>query len=270
MTCAEVQELITALIDGQLTDPERGSLERHVQECPHCQFATAQERHLKETMHRRADQLRAPVRLRERILSDRRIFPAKSDRRKWWDNIWPQPRFVLPAFTALLLLALALPAYFRLRPTNEPIGFAALEIYDRLARGDPSDISRSENPDQLVEQLTHAVGGHFHPMGYDLSAVHLRPVAGAVQEIRGRKLLVTVYRGPGGSLICYTFLGSEEDAPTGSARFFDQAKNVNFYAYSRGGLNAVFHREGDVICILASEMPMDELLALAKTKARSS
>jgi hypothetical protein len=45
---------------------------------------------------------------------------------------------------------------------------------------------------------------------------------------------------------------------------------MNFYAFSRAGINAVLHREGDVICILASEMPMDELLALAREKSRHS
>ena len=38
----------------------------------------------------------------------------------------------------------------------------------------------------------------------------------------------------------------------------------------QGGMNAVLHREGDVICILASEMPMEELLALARSKASPS
>jgi hypothetical protein len=45
---------------------------------------------------------------------------------------------------------------------------------------------------------------------------------------------------------------------------------MNFYAFSRGNVNAVFHREGEVICILASEMPMDALLALARSKAKPS
>ena len=70
--------------------------------------------------------------------------------------------------------------------------------------------------------------------------------------------------------MCYTFLGSEGDAPANAARFFDQDKKMNFYAFSRAGINAVLHREGDVICILASEMPMDELLALAREKSRRS
>jgi len=95
-------------------------------------------------------------------------------------------------------------------------------------------------------------------------------VAGLVREIQGRKILVAIYQGPGGTLFCYTFFGSEKDAPPNSAKFFDTAKRINFYAFSRGAVNAVFHREGDIICVLASEIPMNELLALAKSKAKSS
>jgi len=45
---------------------------------------------------------------------------------------------------------------------------------------------------------------------------------------------------------------------------------MDFYAFSRGGINAVLHREGRIICILASEMPMEKLLALAQSKAKQS
>jgi hypothetical protein len=65
-------------------------------------------------------------------------------------------------------------------------------------------------------------------------------------------------------------LGSDEDAPPNAARFYDAGKKMNFYAFSSGSVNAVFHREGDLICILASDMPMEKLLALAQSKAQSN
>ena len=34
MTCDETHELITGLLDGELLDAERASLESHLQECP--------------------------------------------------------------------------------------------------------------------------------------------------------------------------------------------------------------------------------------------
>jgi anti-sigma factor RsiW len=268
MTCEEAQELITALVDRELLDPERGSLESHLQQCPGCRFAVEEEQFLKQTIRGRADRMRAPSALRDRILSDRRIFPDKS-RARWHDYLSPMSRLARPALAAALLLVIALPAFFLLKPTGEPIAAAALQTYDLFAKGE-LPVRRAESPDEIVEQLTREVGGHFHPMGYDLTAMHLRPVAGLVREIQGRKILVAIYQGTGGTLFCYTFFGSEKDAPPDSAKFFDPVKKMNFYSFSRGGLNAVLHREGEIICILAAEIPMDELLALARSKATPS
>ena len=39
MTCDEAQELITALVDQELLDPERPLLEMHLKECARCRFA---------------------------------------------------------------------------------------------------------------------------------------------------------------------------------------------------------------------------------------
>ena len=268
MTCEEAQELITALVDRELLDPERGSLESHLRQCSHCRFTVEQEQLVKQMIHSRAERMRAPGELRDRIIADRRIFPEKSGTRRR-GLPWLLPNLARPALAAALLLTIALPAFFLLKPAGEPIAAVALETYDLFAKGELS-VRRTDNPDEIVEQLTREVGGHFHPMGYDLTSMHLRPVAGLVREIQGRKILVAIYQGTGGTLFCYTFFGSEKDAPPSAAKFFDPVKKMNFYSFSRGGVNAVFHREGEIICILASEMPMEELLALAKSKARPS
>ena len=104
-------------------------------------------------------------------------------------------------------------------------------------------------------------------MGYDLSMMNLEPVAGTVQTFAGRRVLVALYQGDGGFLTCYTFLGAENDAPREAQPFFDPDKKMTFYTYSLGGTNAVLHREGKLICILVSGMPMPDLLALARSKA---
>jgi anti-sigma factor RsiW len=270
MTCAEAQELITALIDQELGHAERSSLEEHLSECSGCRLVFEEEAALKQRIREAARRINAPGHLRTRILSDPRIFPEKNrSTRRWQDYLRPMPALLRPILAFALLLAIALPTFYFLKPRGEPIALAALETYDRFLGGE-LPVRRTENTDEIVGELTRAVGGHFHPMGYDLTAMKLRPVAGLVREIDGRKVLVAIYEGQGGTLFCYTFLGSEKDAPPNAARFFEAAKKMNFYAFSRGGVNAVLHREGEIICILASEMPMEELLALAKSKANPS
>jgi anti-sigma factor RsiW len=268
MTCEEAQELITALIDRELLDPERSSLEFHLQECSHCRLVMEREQLVKQALHAGAERVRAPGVLRDRILSDPRLFPERNPFR-WQDYLWPTPRPARVAMAAGFLLIIGLAAFLSLKPPREPIASVALETYERFAKGELS-VRRMENPDEVVAQLTRAVAGHLHPMGYDLTVMHLQPVAGLVREINNRKVLIAIYEGQGGTLFCYTFFGSEADAPADAARFLDPIKKINFYAFSRGNLNAVLHREGELICILASEMPMDDLLALAKAKARPS
>jgi anti-sigma factor RsiW len=270
MTCAEAQELITALIDQELGQAERFSLEEHLSECSGCRLAFEEESALKQKIREAAGRMNAPGSLRSRILLDPRIFPEKNrSAKRWQDYLRPGPALLRPILAFALLLAIALPVFYFSRPRSEPIALAALETYERFLSGE-LPVRKTENTDEIVGQLTRAVGGHFHPMGYDLTAMGLQPVAGLVREINGRKILVAIYQGQGGTLFCYTFLGSEEDAPTDAARFFEAAKKMNFYAFSRGRVNAVLHREGKVICILASEMPMEELLALAKSKTKPS
>ena len=269
MTCAEAQELITALVDQEIGDPERSLLDAHLEECAGCRRAVEQERVLKNAIRGAGERVRAARELRNRILSDPRIFPEKSRSvRRWQDHLWRNPLNIRPALVAVLVLAVVLPALYLVQQSREPIAFAAIESYGPLLRGDLPVIG-AKSADEIEKQLGRTVNGSFHPMGYDLAAMNLYPVTGAVREIQGRKLLVVIYQGQGGSLLCYTFLGSQEDVPAVAASFFDPDKTMNFYAFSRGKVNAVLHREGDVICILVSEMAMDDLLALTRSKARA-
>jgi hypothetical protein len=270
MNCAQAQELITALVDNELDPGVRPALEAHIDECSGCRLGFEEELALKRKVRVAGERMHAPAQLRSRILSDRRIFPEKRrSARQWLKDLWPASPVYRTAIALSFLILLILPTYYLSNRVSPPVGLAAIETYDSFRRGDlPFD--RTSNSDEIVGRLTQAVDGRFHPMGYDLSAMNMIPVAGVVRQIDGRKILVAIYQGEGGSLLCYTFLGSEGDAPPNAAKFFDPDKKTNFYAFSRAGINAVLHREGDVICILASEMPMDELLALAREKSRPS
>jgi anti-sigma factor RsiW len=270
MNCEEAQGFITAMVDREVDPAKRSTLEAHLKDCSSCRLAFEEELTVKQKIRRSGQRMHAPGLLRSRIRSDRRIFPEKSrSRHQWLAYLWPEFPNFRTALAITLLVLLILPTYYWWNRISQPVALAALETYELLARGQ-LPVQTAQNSDEIVRGLTRAVEGHFHPMGYDLSAMNLRPVAGVVREINGRKILVAIYQGEGGTLLCYTFLGSEADAPLNAAKFLDVEMNMNFYAFSRGGINAILHREGGVICILASEMPMDKLLALVKSKARPS
>jgi hypothetical protein len=103
-------------------------------------------------------------------------------------------------------------------------------------------------------------------MEYDFSMLGLQAVGGFVEEVGGRKVLVTVYEGKGLTISCLTFLGAERDLPADAAIFFDAGKERKFYTFSQGRINGVLQRVGEKICILVSEMPLQDLVALAQSR----
>lgn len=270
MRCEEAQELITALVDNELSRPERSFIESHLKDCPKCRLIYGQEQALKREVRMAGAGVSAPAELREKILFDRRTLPEKAESakgREWL--VWAVRPSLRPAFVLALLILLAFPTLYLMRPMDQPIPLSALKTHQEILAGTIS-FTRAENQEGIKEQLLRAAEARFSPMGYDLSMMNLLAVGGLEQEAGGRKLLVTIYEGQGLFLTCYTFLGTEEDAPDEAERFFDPDKKINFYTFSRNGVNGVLHREGKVICILVSRMPLPELLALARSKAQPS
>lgn len=265
MTCAEAQELITALADREIAPADRSEVEGHLKECARCRQVFDQERLIKSAARSAASRVNAPTELRNKILSDRRIFP-ETRQAGWRDLLWPPRPTWHPAFVLSLLVLLALPVLFLLEAKRQPISLAVVDTHEKITQGRVAFI-RAASEQEVLEKLTRAVAGRFSPMGYDLSMIRLRAVGGTTREMQGRKILVAVYEGEGPTLTCYTFLGRDEDAPQGAQVTVDTEKKILFYSYSVGELNAVLHREGKITCILVSKMPMADLLALARAKA---
>lgn len=269
MRCEDAQELITAMVDEELPGAERSAVEVHLGECPRCALIYREESALKEKIRELAASVSAPADLRGRILADLRALPGEGrPGRSWLEWFRPARSALWPALALAVLVLLALPVVHLMQPGRQ-IGLAALATHEKIL-GEEVALVRAASPAAVKERLSRAVADRFAPMGYDLSVMKLRAVGGLVQEERGRKILVTLYEGEAPSITCYTFLGSEQDAPRGAAVFFDPEKQINFYLFSRGGLHGVLHREGDLICILVSKMPMSDLLELARSKAQPS
>jgi mycothiol system anti-sigma-R factor len=264
MKCEEARELITALVDEELTQVERSSIEAHLDNCPRCQWAYEQERALKKEIHRVGLSISAPADLKRKILTDHDILPVEAESSSGWPKIALTFRpFLRPAFGLVLLLLVLLPIIYLVQPRSQPISLAALEIQERIAGGEIS-LRKATSQNELRDWQTRAVESKFAPMEYDLSSMGLQLVGGLVQDIGGRKMLVTVYGGNNMSVTCFTFLGTEQDAPKDATIFFDERKNVKFYTFAKNGYSAVLHREGNVICILASKMSMSDLLTLVR------
>lgn len=263
MNCEKAEELITALVDGQLAESERGELENHFKGCTPCRFALAQERNLKKAIFAAGSELRAPAALKESLLNDPRLFATPAPRLGYMLRLNLRRRGAAFALAASLAVV---GASWLLRSPSPAIALAAVSTYSQAFEAGPLTV-QSADLRAVINALTAMVQARFKPMGYDFAMMQIQPTGGALRTIAGREVLVTRYLGPSHALLCYTFLGDESDAPAGAAVFHDAAKGLDFYAFSLGDVNAVLHRENGVICILASKMATNELLDLARAKA---
>jgi hypothetical protein len=270
MNCIEAEELIAAMVDSELSDLERDATESHVKNCLRCQYIYKAEQELKRQVRLTGSRITAPADLKEKILSDPRIFPGMAESPRGWKGLFRPVRVVFrPAFALAFLVLLVLPTFYLMWPTAQPVSLAALETHEQILAGDIPFI-RSGTQDEVRERLYRSVEKRFAPMGYDLSPVGLRAVGGLVHEVASQRILVTVYEGRGPSLSCFTFLDTDGGAPPNAHLFFDPEKKMSFYTFSNGRTNGVMQRVAGRVCILVSKMPMQELLALARSFAQPS
>jgi len=266
MRCDEAQELITARVDGELSADEQLAIEAHLRICGLCRETFTAENRLKQQTKLAGRAITAPATLRQaiegRIAGRRPIFSEGSSEsvRRWFDISGWRPAFAM----ALLLLAVASLIYMRWPAQN--IGLAALATHANILNGN-TVLVRSGDPAAMRDELARAVGERFRPVAFDLSIMKLYTVSGFVQKVGHREMLVTVYQGDGPTITCFTFLGSEADAPDGAERFYDADMRLDFYSFSRDGINGLLHREGEVICLLVSKMPAADLLAMIRGKS---
>ena len=267
MKCEEAEELISALADNELSDRERSSIEGHLRDCPRCQRAYEWHQSLNSEIRTVSANVVAPIDLRQRIVSDQRTMPKEAESSNGGSklSLRLQP-FLRPAFASALLVILLISIFFLMQRPSQPISLTALQIRAKIDEGEIS-LQEATNTDELHDWLRHAVDGKFGPLGYDFSPLGVKPIGGTVREVKGRQILVAVFKGNGLSITCFTFLGTEEDAPKNATVFFDPETRIRFYSFSRNGINAVLHREDNVICILVSNMPPEELLSLVKSSS---
>ena len=265
MNCQESEELISALADNELSDPERSSIEGHLRDCPTCQRAYERHQSLNGEIRMVRATVVAPIDLRQRILSDQRM-PKEAEPNSRSKLFLHLQLFRRPAFASALLVIAVISMFFLMLPPSQSISLIALQIRAKIEGGE-MPLRAATNTDELHDWLRHAVDGKFGPLGYDFSLLGVKPIGGTVREVEGRQILVAVFRGNGLSITCFTFLGTEEDAPKNATVFFDPETRIRFYSFSHNGIHAVLHREDNIICMLTSNMPPKELLSLVRSSS---
>ena len=100
----------------------------------------------------------------------------------------------------------------------------------------------------------------------DLAMMDIVLEGGVRHELGGRPSALYSYRTPSGArLVCQMYEGRLSDLPPpGDVR---EQNGFRFQIYSRGDVTLVFWQEGELVCVLAAELPAGEVIALAVAKA---
>lgn len=119
---------------------------------------------------------------------------------------------------------------------------------------------------KVVEAWFARNGAPFVTRVIDLGMMQYRLVGGSVHRLGAHTSALFAYRGPGDlALVCQMYEGRTADLPpTADLREHD---GIAFHVYRVQNLTLVFWQEGDVVCVLASSIPLEEVVQLAFAKA---
>jgi anti-sigma factor RsiW len=256
---AHWSEWIDDLVSGELSEERQAELDAHLSQCESCRAELDALRALRGATRRLAGAPEPPAALEEAV----RSTLAASDEER---PVTPRPgRRAGPwlAVAAVLVLFLA-GAWWLRAPAVDDLPAAALESY-RLHRD-------GRLPHAIVTADETVLEGFFQrQLPFPARVIDLRMMdfglaGGRVHELLGRPTALYAYRGPAGRVVlCQMLPGTLEELPSPDETH--QHRGFTFQVYRRGGLTAVFWREGEVLCVLVSDMPAPELLALAREKA---
>jgi anti-sigma factor RsiW len=269
MDCEQVEELLSALADGELTGAAAWRLRRHVRTCARC---TAELAALEET--------RAAVRRRSPSPAPH-LFSARS--RGAPPDFWPSvshrldgidaaralerrtrpPRLHWMAVSALLALLLAVAVFLALRPAPVLPAWAAAQHAQPLRSepGRPAFLTTS--PNDASVWLSRQLGRRVPPLDLELVGLELQGAlawnergapTGLLRYARGRERWSLLVIPAGGEL-------------AGSRRITAGRQPFETSAADRSML-AAWHSQGSLF-VLAGPRPEGELLRVARRAARA-
>lgn len=253
-----------AAVDGRLDAAERAALDRHLETCEACRREFEVQSRLKRAVTALpapdvpadlAARIAAGIQLIDREQAASTEVPATSPRavsRGWWP-------FALAAAAAVLIIGIAL--QWRATPAGWPESAASsVRAYGSgtlpltLTSGDAEVLSR---------ELRSQVG--FPVRVFDLGMMGYSMAGGRVHAIAERVSALWVYRGADGTLLCQMFRGLVSELPPPEET--REQNGITFYIYHAGGGTQVFWQEGDIVCVLASNLPAGTVIDLAIAKA---
>jgi anti-sigma factor RsiW len=256
---AEIQDLL----DGRLTAAARSEVESHLEACAECRHRLQVLRWTRRAAARAGAEHQPPEALAGDVA---RLLDAEDRKRGGHGAAW-RPRSLRAAWAAAALLVLTVAGAWLLlrRPAARDVPAQVADDYHRHRAGELRLEVETSRPED-AEALFRRRGLGFRTRVFDLAMMGYQVAGARVHEVSGRPSALFTYRGPGGEvLLCQMYEGEVTELPAGAERRLHDG--IEFLIYRRGALTLVFWQEGDVICVLVSDIAPEAVVALAFAKA---
>src|SRR5688572_8241618 len=251
---------IQDLLDGRLTAPVRAEVESHLEACAQCRGRLEVLRWTRQATLQTGIGHELPEGLADGVA---RLLDAEDRQREGAAARRRRARAVW-AVAALLVLA-AIGGWLLLgTPAAADPPSQVADDYRRHRGGELLLEIETSRPEDAEALFRRRLG--FDARVFDLAMMGYRVAGARVHHISGRPSALFAYRGPGGELLlCQMYEGKLEQLPQAAERRLHDG--IEFLIYDRGGLTLVFWQEGEVVCVLASDIAAEAVVALAFAKA---
>ncbi len=131
------------------------------------------------------------------------------------------------------------------------------------------DLERYGQDPKELDQFFSRCGVPFGTRVADLRDQHYRLVGGRVHQLINRRSTLYLYRGRSGEiLLCELYVGTMAELPSGG--LLRESPERTFLIFRDQALSLVFWQDGNMICVLASDINFEQLLEAAQAEERMS
>lgn len=264
-------EALQELVDDRLDAEARVAVEEHLAACDTCRRSVEALRWTKRTTARAFASATAPAFLERRVLDaldaeDRsriRSGAVMPPRPGSISTLWGGLLRPIPAIAAIGLIALIV--VLSLWPRSPDFPSSVAKDYGDYRQGLLTLDLSTDSPQALESHFVER-NVAFRTRVLDLGMMQYQLVGGRVHRLGRHPSVLFVYKGPKGQvLVCQMYEGRLLDLPP--ATDIREHGGLVFRVYERLGRTLVFWEEGQVVCVLTSDIPTDEVVQLAFAKA---
>lgn len=243
------------LLDGRLDEEAQTSVEAHLASCERCREEFAALQHARAATRSLPSPAMPPPLVRE--IADA-IHRASRNR----GETAPRSRRQVLAFGLAAAASALLGVYVVRRRDDLPA--AAIRV--AAVPSDQADTAGLLTTDPTALERFFATRLSFHVRVYDLGMMQYRLVGGRVGDVASHPSAIYSYIGPRDTrLTCEMYVGNVAELPEPDER--REHSGIAFRVYKRGDTTAVFWQERQVVCAAISDIPTDDVVALAFAKA---